>query len=372
MNKKLKIVFAGGGTGGHLYPAVALCEEFINQLGKDNVEVLFIGSHYGIEKDIVPKLGYAYKALWIRGIQRQFNWSAIKVNVLAPFRIISSFIHAYFIIKKYNPDIAIGTGGYASGPAISMAGKLGIPVFLQEQNVYPGMTTRMLKKYAHKIYVSYRDSKQYLSNISTLGTPLRGSLSQKNKNESLQKFNLSKERATIFVFGGSQGSRAINRFLRRNIDTIIDQTKTQFIWQTGKYDYKSIAQQFSQHQHIHVTKFIYEMDYAYSAADVVVCRSGALTLAELSQFGKAAILIPLPTAAGNHQEKNARSLEKAGAAKVILQQNLTTEKLIDSIMDIINNDKEKIAMETKAANQAKPEAAKNIVKDILKELHAKE
>ncbi len=370
-NKKVKILFAGGGTGGHLYPAVALCEEFINQLGQENVEVLFIGSHYGIEKQIVPKLGYTFKPIWIRGIQRSFSWQAVKVNLLAPFRIITAFLQSLRAIKKFGPDLAIGTGGYASGPAISVAGKLGIPVFLQEQNVYPGVTTRMLAKYAKTIYVSYSDSKKYLKNIKTMGTPLRISLQQQDYKESLKKFALSGKKRTVFVFGGSQGSRAINNFLQHNIDAILEATNTQFIWQTGQGDFEHIDKIHGRNPGLRIRPFIYEMDYAYSAADLVICRSGALTLAEICLFGKAAVLIPLPTAAGNHQEKNARNLEKKNAAAVILQKELSPRRLIDKINQILDDSKVKEEMETKSARNAKPEAAKMIVKDIIETIAKK-
>lgn len=364
-NKKLKILFAGGGTGGHLYPAIAICEEFKKQLGENNVEVLFIGSYYGIEKRIVPKAGYQFKALWIRGIQRSFSWNAIKVNFLAPFRIITSFFQALAYVKSFDPDIVIGTGGYASGPAVSLAGKLGKSVFLQEQNVFPGVTTRMLSKHAKVIYASYHDSKKYLKNVKALGTPLRISLQKQEKSESLNKFNLTENKKTIFLFGGSQGSRAMNDFLYENIDSILAETDTQFIWQTGKADYERINAKHGKNSSLYISAYIYEMDYAYSAADLIISRSGALTLAELCLFGKASILIPLPTAAGNHQEMNARSLEKENAASVILQSELTAEKLIDTIHHIFSDINVKLEMEKNAAQNAKPDAATNIVNDIL-------
>ena len=364
-NKKLKILFAGGGTGGHLYPAIAICEEFIKQLGKENIEVLFIGSHYGIEKRIVPKLGYNFKAIWIRGIQRSFSWNAIKINILAPFRIITSVLQSIYYVKKFNPDFVIGTGGYASGPTISIAGKLNKTVFLQEQNVYPGVTTRMLSKYAKTIFSSYHDSAKYLKNVKALGTPLRVSLREQDKTKSLQKFNLSTDKNTIFVFGGSQGSRAINNFLYDNIDAILKKSDTQFIWQTGKFDYDKIIEKHGNNSALHIQPYIYEMDYAYSASDLVICRSGALALAELCLFGKASILIPLPTAAGNHQEMNARSLENANAAIVILQNQLTKEKILVEINKIISDDNLKLSMEKNAQNNAKPNAAREIVNDIL-------
>jgi len=368
INKKLKILFAGGGTGGHLYPAVALCEEFIKQQGEEHVEVLFIGSHYGIEKHIVPKLGYNFNALWIRGIQRSMSWNSIKINALAPFRIISSFLTARSLIKKFQPDIAIGTGGYASGPAISVAGKMGIPIYLQEQNVYPGVTTRMLAKYAKVIYASYEDSKKYLQNVKALGTPLRISLKQQDRIQSLKKFQLQEDKNTIFVFGGSQGSKAINDFLFKHIDRILEATGTQLIWQTGKFDFNRISEKHGNNPSLHIQPFIYDMDYAYSASDLVICRSGALTLAELCLFGKTSILIPLPTAAGNHQEKNARSLESSNAASVIMQKDLTFSGIINEINKILSDDNIKQEMEKSALECAHPDAAEMIVKDILNQI----
>ena len=291
--------------------------------------------------------------------------NSIKINALAPFRILTSFLQARSIVKTFQPDIAIGTGGYASGPAISVAGKMKIPVFLQEQNVYPGVTTRMLAKYAKVIYASYEDSKKYLQNVKAMGTPLRISLQKQDKNTSLEKFRLNRDKKTIFVFGGSQGSRALNDFLFENVEQIVDETGVQFIWQTGKNDFPEIIEKYVKNPSLHIQTFIYEMDFAYSASDLVICRSGALTLAELCLFNKASILIPLPTAAGNHQELNARSLEKIKAAKVILQKDLSVTGLIDEINQILSNETIKVEMEKSAYKSAKPNAAEIIVKDIL-------
>lgn len=366
---KLKILFAGGGTGGHLYPAIALCEKFIMQLGQDNVEVLFIGSHYGIEKKIVPQSGYNFKALWIRGIQRGFSWHAIKINFWAPLRIFSSILQSVYYIKKFNPDIVIGTGGYASGPAVFIAGKMGKPVFLQEQNVYPGATTKMLEKFARTIYVSYQESEKFLKNIKTLGTPLRISLKKQDKSASLAKYGFNQTKKTIFFFGGSQGSKAINLFLKENLNSILSQTNTQWIWQTGKFDYLEINKQHGNNPNLFISDYIYDMDFAYSAADLIISRSGALTLAEINLFGKASILIPLPTAAANHQEKNARALEANQAAQVILQNKLDTQTITKTINKIFSDETLKKQMEDNSLNSARPFAAENIIKDILNQVN---
>ncbi len=368
INKKIKILFSGGGTGGHLYPAIALCEEFKSQLG-ENMEELFIGSSYGIESRLVPKLGYNFGKIWIKGFQRDFSFRSIKINLLAPFRIVISFVQSFILINKFKPDIAIGTGGYASGPAIYVAAKLKIPIFLQEQNAFPGVTIRMLSKYSNTIYVSYRESEKYLKNIKFFGTPLRISLKEKPKGKSLDFFKLIPGKRTLFVFGGSQGSRPINNFLYENIEELLEKIDCQFIWQTGPADFDKIYSKYGKNKYLHISPFIYNMDFAYSASDMIISRAGALTLAEICLFGKPSILIPLPTAAGNHQEKNARSLENQQAGIVLLQKNLNIQNISNHINEIFNDKRRMKGMSENARALSKPNAAKEIVNDILKSIN---
>ncbi len=366
--KYLRILFSGGATGGHLYPAIALCEQFQAQLGSDNVKLLFIGTRKGLENRVLPRLGYPLKTIWIKGIQRGFSLRDILINILAPFRIVVSLIHSYFIIKNFDPDLAIGTGGYAAGPALYIAGRMEIPVFLHEQNVFPGATTRLLKKYARRIYVSYADTGKYLENAVPLGTPLRRSLRSIAQGQARQYFELQPEKPTILIFGGSQGSLAINQFMQANMDLFLAELDCQCIWQTGVSEYDSIAESFIDDPRLQITDFIHEMGLAYSAADLVICRAGALTLSELCLFGKPSVLIPLPTAAENHQEINARVMEKEGASQVVLQSSLAVDSFLNILERLIGNPRKLSEMASRARALSHPQAARAIVTDILKSI----
>jgi len=366
--KKLKILFSGGVTGGHLYPAIALCEQFQAQLGPDQVTPLFVGTRRGIESRVLPRLGYPLKTIWIRGFQRGFSIRDILINLLAPVRIVVSLLQSYVIIKNFDPDLAIGTGGYAAGPALYVAGRMDIPVFLHEQNVYPGATTRLLRKYARSIYVSYADTGKYLENVVPLGTPLRRSLQFIAQSQARQYFELASDKPTILIFGGSQGARAINQFMQTHMNQFLDAIDGQFIWQTGVSEYENIAADFANDPRLQITDFIHEMGLAYSAADLVICRAGALTLAELCLFGKPSVLIPLPTAAANHQEINARVMEKEGASRVVLQSVLESDSFLKILKELTEDPAKLADMSARAKALAHPDAAQSIVTDILKSI----
>jgi len=366
---KLKIIIAGGGTGGHLFPGIALVEEILSRFEeKCKVDILFIGTKRGLESQVIPALGYQFRSIWIRGFQRGRTLRDILINIPFPFRVISSLIKSFFIVKFFKPDFAIGTGGYSSGPPLYIAAKLKIPIFLHEQNVFPGVTTRLLSKYTENIYSSYEDTKKYINKTKFIGTPLRKSLKVETREKALHFFNLETERKTIFMFGGSQGSRALNNFLYDNLDNLIKQNNCQFIWQTGRPDFHKIKIRFSANPYVHITPFIHEMGIAYSASDLVISRSGALTIAELCDFGIPSIQVPLPTAAGNHQEINARILEKAGAVVVILQRDLNQVQFQKVFSSIIEDDKILEKMASQAKKFANTDSAKLIIDDILKNI----
>ncbi|HMA62089.1 MAG TPA: undecaprenyldiphospho-muramoylpentapeptide beta-N-acetylglucosaminyltransferase [bacterium] len=364
--KKTKILFCGGATGGHLYPAIALAEQFIDLLGKDRIELLFIGSSYGLESRVLPEKGYNFKSIWIRGIQRGWRWQQLKVNLLAPFRIVTSLFQSIFYIKQFSPDFAIGTGGYSSGPPLYIADKMGIDLFLQEQNVYPGVTTRLLAKKARKVYTAYQSTNEYIDNTDNKGMPLRRSFQKLDKKEALEYFDLDTDKNTIFMFGGSQGSRALNQFLAKNITKLIQEFDCQFIWQTGRKNFSVYGNKFANKKNIYITPYIDHMDRAYSACDLVLSRAGALSLAEVCEFGKPSILVPLPIAAANHQEKNARDLEDKGAAIVILEKNLTYSNFKKALKPLLSRPNKLEKMGNQAQKLANPRAAKQIVNDILK------
>jgi len=364
-DNSIKVLFCGGGTGGHLYPAIALCEELETRFEHDKLDVLYIGTKQGLESRVLPKLDYKLKTIWIKGFQRGRSLRNYWLNLFTPLRLLISFFQCYYYLKRFKPDIAIGTGGYAAGPPLYIANKMKIPIFLQEPNVFPGATIRMLAKKAEKIYIAYKDTGKYFENTKCLGTPLRRSLKKSPKDQALNFFGLHWGKNTIFIFGGSQGSQALNEFIMENLKNIINSTDCQVIWQTGQREYKKISNYFNNLHDVYITPFIHEMDIAYSAADIVVSRAGALTVSELCLYGKPSMLIPLPTAAENHQEKNARTLEKADAALVIIQNYLTLDLFLKKLLSVINH-KEKIAQMSKNAKTlTNPDSAKLIVDDIL-------
>ncbi len=369
MNKEssLRVLFTGGGTGGHLFPAIALIEELKSKFKNiGSVEILFIGTKRGLESKILANSDYRFRTIWIRGFQRGLSIHDILTNLLFPLKLIVSFFQSLIILKSFKPQIAIGTGGYTSGPPIYVASLMKIPFFIHEQNVFPGVTTRLLAKHAEKIYVSFENTKNYIDNTICYGIPIRLSLKTTDKTQALQFFDLNPGLTTVFIFGGSQGSHAINYYWIEHLESFLKRRDCQFIWQTGQRDYENIKTLFGDNPLTHITPFIHEMGIAYSAADIVISRSGALTLAELSLYKKPSILIPLPTAAGNHQEINARILEKEGAAIVILQKELQSDLLENTLTSLINNNKQLLEMSEKVSALANPDSAKLIINEIMK------
>lgn len=364
--QQLNILITGGGTGGHLFPAIALMEELKSRTNTDfTIDFLFIGTQRGLESSVLSNLDYPFHTIWIRGFQRGFTGRGLLINLLFPLRLIVSLIQSFFLIKRFKPDLAIGTGGYTSGPPLRIAAMLKIPIFLHEQNVFPGKTTRMLSKYAKRVYSSFEDTKEYIKDIVCYGTPLRRSLSAVPKEQGLRFFELKNDLPTVFIFGGSQGSRAINNYWINHLSDFTAKSECQFIWQTGQKDYEKIKHLFAENPHVYVTPFVHEMGIAYSAADIIISRSGALTLAELCLYAKPSILIPLPTAAGNHQEINARIMEKEGASIVVLEKNLEQALLEISLRSLIKNRSKLDQMSENARRLARYDSAKLIVDDIL-------
>lgn len=364
----IRILFTGGGTGGHLYPAIALAEEIQKRSSADrNFEFLFIGSRRGLEARVLPTLNYNLKTIWIRGWQRGWTLRDILINLCFPLRLLVSLWQSWRFIRTFNPHLAIGTGGYVAGPPLRVAAWLKIPIFIHEQNVAPGATTRMVAKHAHRIYSSYPETVQYLPTAVCLGTPLRRSLQQIAKEHALAFFELELGRPTLMIFGGSQGAAAINRYWLDNLEALLQQTRCQVIWQTGQRDFLTIRNHFLDNPLVQITPFIHEMGIAYCAADLIISRSGAISLAEICAYGKPSILIPLPTAAGNHQEINARNLERNGAAVVVLQQELSTNRLSEVVLNLLQEPDRLQSMGEAAQRLAQRDAAIKIVDDIFKQ-----
>lgn len=355
------VIIAGGGTGGHLFPALAIGEK-LTEIGAD---VFYFGSKFGIEARILKEKNLPHLLLNIRGIQRGLDFSSIRKNLLLPFRFLYSMVRAYKKFKQSKPSIVIGTGGYSSGIPLYCAKFLNIPIVLHEQNSYPGITTRIFAKKAEVVCIANEKAIQYLDtdNYKITGNPIRASIKKINQLDARKKMNLTDDKFTIFFFGGSQGSKPINDYLIENYQAFL-KLNCQIIWQSGKHSYDKILKKVN-HPDVHIKSFINQMDLAYSAASLVVCRSGAISIAELTAFGKAMILIPFPQAAGNHQEYNARALEEKKAAIVVLQKDLNSGILQEKVKDLIHNGEKIIELESNSKQNEIQDSTEKIVNHIL-------
>lgn len=358
----MKVIFAGGGTGGHISPALALADRLKRHAVKP--EILFIGSAGKLEEKLVPENGYQIQLIKISG----FNRKNLVKNISLPFKIISSVNKCKSVLRKFNPDVVVGTGGYVSAPVVYAALKLKIPVLLQEGNSLPGIVTKMFCDKADKVIVNFEDTLNYLKrkdNVLVIRHPIRYISEKANKDDAIKYFELKPGKKTLFAFGGSQGSVSLNNEIKKILPRIYN-LDINLIWQTGETKFeelRKIAEPFK--EKVKVTPFIYKMDIAYSAADLVVCRAGISSIAELAVFKMPAILVPFPYATENHQEKNARSLEKTGAAIVITDKELS-EKLFNTIEATIFDSEKLQTMSDKIAKYSDPESADKIAKEILK------
>ena len=356
---KYKFLFAGGGTGGHLFPAVAVAQE-IKEM-KPKAEILFVGTKNKIEGRVLPKLGFPLKSIWIEGFYRKFDLR----NLLFPLRLIVSVAQSLFINIVYKPKVAIGTGGYAAGPAIWAAWVLGAKIILLEQNSYPGVTTRLLERYANEVHLSFEDSKKYLKrkNVHYLtGNPVRKNLGSSSKQDALRLFGLSSEKKTLLVLGGSLGARSLNTAVKKNVKSI-SENEIQIIWQTGKNyynDYKNLNSDM-----VKVHDFIEDMNAAYSACDLMLARAGATTIAEILVLGIPCVLVPSPNVAENHQYYNAKSLADKGAA-ILIEDAKVADELPNIVFNTLSSNNQLNKLRNNALSIAKPNAAKEIAKNAVK------
>lgn len=318
----LKVIFAAGGTGGHIFPAIAIADEIKKKF--PDAEILFIGAKGRIEEKIVPQNNYNIKLIEIAG----FNREKYLMNISLPMKVVGSVLKSRRIIKEFKPDVVIGTGGFVCGPVIYAANRLKVPVLLQEGNSYPGKTIQYLSKKAGKVVLTFEDSNKYVKrkdNILNIAHPIRTSLKLIDKREALKSFNLPVENKTIFIFGASQGARGINVALDKIAPKLYEKN-INLIWQTGVPDFKFYNDKYKQFSDkIKILDFIEKIAYAFSAADLVICRSGITSIMEIAYLELPAILIPLPTSAENHQEMNARSMMNRKAAVMLLQKDLDKE-----------------------------------------------
>ena len=370
MSKKLKVLMSGGGTGGHIFPAVAIAQEIQKRF--PDAEFLFMGANGKMEMEKVPQAGFKIEGLNIAGFDR----GNLLANINLPFKVISSLLKARKIIKEFQPDFAVGTGGFASGPALFIAARMGIPTFIQEQNSLPGKTNIFNAKKAKTVFTAYPNMEKFFNGTKTLflGNPIRKNIITDIIDSDLakEKLGLEKGKLTILSVGGSLGSRTLNNGWKENINQVLEKDY-QLIWQTGKLDYKNILEETKDihSRNIQIVEFIKNMEMAYSAADVIVSRAGAIAISELAIAKKPVLLVPFPFAAEDHQTKNAQTLVEKNAAKMVKDTEMK-DKFWNTLSEICENEDLRTEMAQNLEFFAKPKATEEIVNEIFKNLNIKE
>ena len=358
--KNPRFIISGGGTGGHIYPAVAIANELKSRF--PDAEFLFVGAKDKMEMQKVPQAGYAIKGLWISGIQRKLTLD----NAMFPLKLASSMWNSFKIIKSFKPDVVIGTGGFASGAVLKAASMLNIPTVIQEQNSYPGITNKLLAKRANKICVAYENLERFFPKDKMIltGNPVRQDLiNEASKSEAIAYFNLDANKKTLLVLGGSLGARRINQLIEKELDFLLSQN-IQIIWQCGKL-YLNDYSKYNEKENVQVVAFIDRMDLVYAAADVVISRSGASSVSELCIVGKPTIFIPSPNVAEDHQTKNAKAISDKNGAILIKESEL--EAQFETVFsDLISNESKQLELSQNIKKIAKPNATKDIVEEIIK------
>lgn len=360
MKQSVNIILSGGGTGGHIYPAVSIANEL--KVSYPEAKFLFVGAKDRMEMEKVPQSGYDIKGLWISGIQRKLTLK----NLSFPFKLISSLWNAHKIIKKFKPSIVIGTGGFASGPTLFMANRKGIKTLIQEQNSYPGITNKLLSKKADKICVAYDGLERFFPSkkIIKTGNPVRQDLLtiEGKKEEAKAHFKLDIDKKTLVIIGGSLGARAVNNLIEKHIKWLVS-NKVQVIWQTGKLYYDEFKK-YDELEGVKTYAFLNRMDLTYAAADFLISRAGASSISELCIVGKPVIFIPSPNVAEDHQTKNALAVVTKDAALLLKQSELNMFQTMFS--ELLNDEQLQKKLSDNIKKLALPNATKNIVKEIEK------
>ncbi len=356
--KQFRFVISGGGTGGHIYPAVAIANEL--KIKYPNAEFLFVGAKDRMEMQKVPEAGYVIKGLWISGLQRSLS---IK-NLMFPFKLISSLLASKKILSSFKPDVAIGTGGYASAPLLKVASNKGIPCLIQEQNSHAGITNKWLSNKVKSICVAYEGMGQFFPSekIKLTGNPVRQDLINidSKREEGLEFFKLDPNKKTLLVLGGSLGAKRINELIDDSLD-LFSKLDLQVIWQCGRFYYEKYKDKGSGNVQVH--SFLNRMDLVYAASDIVISRAGALSVSELCLVGKPVLFIPSPNVAEDHQTKNALAISKKNAALLIKESELE-EKFEIELSNLISSEEKQLELSRNIKSLGKPNATKEIVAEI--------
>jgi UDP-N-acetylglucosamine--N-acetylmuramyl-(pentapeptide) pyrophosphoryl-undecaprenol N-acetylglucosamine transferase len=359
-----RYIISGGGTGGHIFPAIAIADALKEK--DPTAQILFVGAQGRMEMERVPRAGYEIIGLNIAGIQRRLTWK----NLLVPFKLIGSLLKARKVIKDFKPDVAIGVGGYASGPLLRIASWMGIPTLLQEQNSYPGITNKLLAKKADSICVAYEGMGRFFDKekIALTGNPVRSQVVhiQGKKDEALRQFGVDDQHPVLLVIGGSLGARSINQAIQKAIPQLVEM-KVQVIWQTGKFYFESMDASVSEpdRRWIKPLQFIDRMDLAYAAADIILSRAGALSISELCLIGKPSILVPSPNVSEDHQTKNAMALVEKEAA-LLIKDSEVSDRLVPELDALLKDIGSQDDLGRNILQLGKPDARESIVDEIYR------
>ncbi len=354
------ILMAGGGTGGHVYPAIAIADA-ITAL-RPEARVVFAGTEDRLEARAVPAAGYALHPITAQGIQRRFSAK----NLMAPVRVLQGLMQSWRLVGSIQPDVAVGTGGYVSGPVLLAAWLRGRPLLIQEQNAYAGVTNRLLARLAERVHLAFPEAKEWVpaARAEVSGNPTRRSLREADPGEARAALQLPADGRVLLVMGGSLGSAALNEAVETNLEALLDEDDVHVVWQTGTRYHEAITERVADHPRLRLLEYIDRMDRAYAAADLVVCRAGALTCSELMVTGTPAVLVPSPNVVADHQTKNARSMERTGAAQLLPESELT-DRFVEVVHDLLHDPDTRNEMADAARDMARPGAAETIARDVL-------
>jgi len=363
MSSSLKIIISGGGTGGHIFPAIAIANAIKTR--RPDADILFVGAKGKMEMEKVPRAGYPIKGLWISGFQRKLTLR----NLLFPIKLVSSLLRANQIIRSFKPDVAVGVGGYASGPLLEMATRKGIPALIQEQNSYAGVTNRLLAKKVQRICVAYENMERYFpqEKLVLTGNPVRSDLTEVSatREEALAHFGLDSAKKTLLLFGGSLGARTLNQAMAASAAALRAREDVQVLWQCGRLYVEDFQNsETAKLPNVQMQAFIDRMDLAYKMADLVVCRAGALTISELQLVGKPAMLVPSPNVAEDHQTKNALALVERDAA-IMLPDAEAKAQMIPEALALLDHSERLQELSTNVHAMAKTDAAGQIADEVL-------
>lgn len=363
----MRVIISGGGTGGHIFPAIAIADALKKQV--PNVEVLFVGAEGKMEMERVPKAGYHIVGLPVVGFQRKLNLKNLWNNLFFPFKLSRSLAKAKAIVKDFKPDVVVGVGGYASGPILRVAMSRGIAGLIQEQNSYAGVTNKILSKKAAKICVAYDGMERFFPSekIKNLGNPVRAAVWNHNatKAEALSHYGLSADKKTIVLIGGSLGAKSMNVAMRDAVELAKQNPDIQILWQCGKLYFDEFStSEIAQLPNVKITTFLERMDLAYTAADVVISRAGALSISELCLVAKPAILVPSANVAEDHQTHNAMALVNKNAA-ILVKDTDAADKMLAAAIALVNNQAQCQTLSTNISALGKPNADEAIAKEII-------